>query len=88
MFCQIFAYFGPLMAFCRQTNKKRQLLHRTECLQMFNVSFTLLAYYEFFQCLWRFINSFGIFKMFSINFESDPVLLHSRATSVFYIIDI
>ena len=52
--------FFLLLAFCRQTNKKRKRLHRTESLQMFNVSFTLLAYCEILQYLWRFINSFGI----------------------------
>ena len=30
---------------------------------------------------------FWHFMMFSINFESDLVLLHSRATSVFHFID-
>ena len=48
----------------------------------------LSVYYEFLQCLWGFINSFGMFMMYSINFENDLVLLHSRATPVFYFIDI
>ena len=84
------ACFVPLLAFCRQNNKKRPLLHRMESLQMFNFifNFTLLAYYAFWQCLWYFINSYGIFMMFSINFESDLVLFHSRATSVFQFINI
>ena len=59
-----------------------------ESLQMFNVNFMLLGYYKILQYLWRFISSFGIFLMFSINFESDFVLLHSRATSVFHFIDV
>ena len=82
------ACFVPLLPFYRETYEKRQLLHRTESLQMFNVSFTLLAYYEILQYLWHFSNSFGIFVMFSINFESDLVLLHSRATSAFNFIDV
>ena len=53
-------------------------------LQIVNDSFTLSAYYGFLQCLWRFINTFGIFMMFSTNFEHGIVLLLSKATPVFH----
>ena len=55
--------FVPLLAFCRQTNKrKRQLLHRMGSLQMFDVSFTLLAKYEISDVLlilWHFCDVFN-----------------------------
>ena len=53
---------------------------------MCNVSFNVRSFYEFCNVS-RFINSFGIFMVFLINFESDLVLLHSRAILVFYFID-
>ena len=42
----------------------------------------------FLRCLWLFSNSFGILMMFSIDFENDLVLLHSRAIQVFHFIDV
>ena len=36
----------------------------------------------------RFSNSFSILMMFSIDFENDLVLLHSRAIQVFHLIDV
>ena len=59
-----------------------------ESLLIFNVSFTLSAYYGLLRCLRRFSNSFSILMMFSIDFENDLVLLHSRAIPVFHLIDV
>ena len=59
-----------------------------EYLLIFNVSFTLSAYYGLLQCLRCFSNSFSILMMFSIDFENDLVLLHSRAIPVFHFIDV
>ena len=56
-----------------------------ESLLIFNVSFTLSAYYGLLRCLRRFSDSF---MMFSIDFENDLVLLHSRAIPVFHFIDV
>ena len=36
----------------------------------------------------HFNNSFSILMMFSIDFENDLVLLHSRAVTVFHFIDV
>ena len=59
-----------------------------ESLLIFNVSFTLSAYYGLLRCLRRFSNSFSILMMFSIDFENDLVLLHSRAIPAFHFIDV
>ena len=59
-----------------------------ESLLIFNVSFTLSAYYGLLRCLRRFSNSFSILMMFFIDFENDFVLLHSRAIPVFHFIDV
>ena len=59
-----------------------------ESLLIFNVSFTLSAEYWLLRCLRRFSNSFSILMMFSIDFENDLVLLHSRAIPVFHFIDV
>ena len=59
-----------------------------ESLLIFNVSFTLSAYYGLLRCLRRFSNSFSILMMFPIDFENDLVLLHSRAIPVFHFIDV
>ena len=59
-----------------------------ESLLIFNVSFTLTAYYGLLRCPRRFSNSFSILMMFSIDFENDLVLLHSRAIPVFHFIDV
>ena len=42
-----------------------------ESLLIFNVSFTLSAYYGLLRCFRRFSNSFSILMMFSIDFENE-----------------
>ena len=42
-----------------------------ESLLIFNISFTLSAYYGLLRCFRRFSNSFSILMMFSIDFEND-----------------
>ena len=59
-----------------------------ESLLIFNVSFTLSAYYGLLRRLRRFSNSFSILMMFSIDFENDLVLLHSRDIPLFHFIDV
>ena len=59
-----------------------------EFLLIFNVSFTLSAYYGLLRCFRRFSNSFSILMMFSIDFENDLVLLHLRAIPMFHFIDV
>ena len=57
-------------------------------LNKFLTSFLRYQKYGFLQCLWRFINSVGILMLFSISFEIDLVLLHSKANPVFHFIDV
>ena len=47
----------------KKKKKKTSIAPQNGIFTNFNVSFTLQAYYEFLQCLWRFISYFGIFMM-------------------------